>query len=164
MRRKGWCLAVCLLLTAGALFAASKQMSVTVKVARVLATPSYLGKLLGTLSYGDRVTLLDQPADAPKGWLKIAGPDGKLQGWVNATALTEKEIKVNAGSDVEQKASSGDVAAAGKGFNSDVEAQYKQDQKLDYTWVDTMEGYEVPPEKVDAFLQSGGLAGQGGGQ
>ncbi len=164
MRKMQWCLAACLLLTAGALFAANQQMSVTVKTARVLATPGYTGRLLGTLSYGDRVTILDQPAGSPKGWLKIAGPGGKLQGWVNVTALTEKEIVVKASADVQQSASSGDVAAAGKGFNSDVEAQYKQDQNLDYTWVDNMEAYEVAPDAVDVFLTSGGLMAQGGAQ
>jgi hypothetical protein len=164
MRKMRWCLAACLLLTAGALFAANQQMSVTVKTARVLATPSYTGRLVGTLSYGDRVTILDQPAGSPKGWLKIAGPDGKLQGWVNATALTEKEIVVKASSDVQQSASSSDVAAAGKGFNADVEAQYSKDQNLDYTWVNTMEKYEVPPEKVDAFITAGGLTVTGGAE
>ena len=164
MRKIHWCLAACLLLTAGALFAADQKMSVTVKTARVLATPSPMGKLVGTLSYGDRVTVLDKPADAPKGWLKILGPDGKLQGWLNASALTEKEIAVKAGSDVEQSASSGDVAAAGKGFNADVEAQYSKDQNLDYTWVNNMEAFVVAPEKVNAFMISGGLLVPGGAQ
>jgi hypothetical protein len=164
MRKIQWCLAACLLLTAGALFAANQKMSVQIKTARVLATPSPMGKLVGQLSYGDLVTVLDQPANAPKGWLKIMGPDGKLQGWLNSSALTEKAITVKAGSDVEQSASSGDVAAAGKGFNADVEAQYSKDQKLDYTWVNTMEAFAVPPDKVDAFMTSGGLALQGGAQ
>jgi hypothetical protein len=56
-----------------------------------------------------------------------------------------------------QTASSGDVAAAGKGFNKEVEAQYQQDQKLDYTWVDRMEAFKVPPQQVAAFISAGGL-------
>jgi hypothetical protein len=38
-------------------------MSVTVKQTQVRATPSYLGKILGLLSYGDKVTVLDQPEE-----------------------------------------------------------------------------------------------------
>jgi hypothetical protein len=151
---------------AGTAFAADqKQMSVTVKETQVRATAGYLGKILGVLAYGDKVLVLDQPADAPKGWLKVTGPDKKLQGWVNSSALTQKEIVLKSGSEkVQQGASSGEVALAGKGFNADVEAQYKQDQKLDYTWVDTMEAYAVSPQQVSSFLALGGLSEQGGGK
>jgi hypothetical protein len=95
----------------------------------------------------------------------VTGPDRKLQGWVNSSALTQKEIALKSGSEkVEQGASSGEVALAGKGFNADVEAQYKQDQKLDYTWVDTMEAYKVSPQQVSSFLALGGLREQGAAQ
>ncbi len=166
MSRAWMVIAAFLVLAAAAAFAADqKQMSVTVKVTQVRATPGYLGKILGTLVYGDRVTILDQPANPPKGWIKVMGPDQKLQGWVNTSALTEKLIVLQTGSGtVSQQASSGDVALAGKGFNSSVEAQYKQDQKLDYTWVDKMESYQVAPQQVSDFLSQGGLSEQGGAQ
>ncbi len=166
MRRFLWLVPLLALLVAGAASAASKQMSVTVKQTEVRATAGYLGKVVGTLVYGDRVTLLDQPANAPKGWVKVVGPDSnKVQGWVNLSALTEKEIQLASSSGtVQQSASSGDVALAGKGFNSDVEAKYKEEQKLDYTWVDRMQAFQVPPEQVAAFLQAGGLTEQGGAQ
>jgi hypothetical protein len=164
MTKSSAVVAVLLLLAAGSAFAADPaQMSVTVKETQVRAAASYLGKLLGVLAYGDRVTILDQPADAPKGWLKVSSPAKKLQGWVNASALTKKDIVMKAGTETaEASASSGDVALAGKGFNSDVEAQYKKDQKLDYTWVDKMEAIKTPPEQVAAFLASGGLTEMGG--
>ena len=163
MRRRFLFAAALLFAACAAISAAPKQMSVTVQQTQVRDKPSYLGKTLGVLAYGDRITILDQPAVSVKGWLKIQGPDGKLQGWVNASALTEKTIALKAGaSNVESSASSGEVVAAGKGFNSDVEAQYKKEQKLDYTWVDKMEKFEVSPERVSAFLTQGGLAGEGG--
>jgi hypothetical protein len=152
-------IAAALLLAAGSAFGAD-QMSVTVKQTQVRDKPSYLGKILGVLAYADRVTILDQPAGTPKGWLKVQGPDGRLQGWVNASALVKNKIALAAGSEnVQSEASSGEVVAAGKGFNSDVEAQYKKDQKLDYAWVDKMEAFDVSPEKVSAFLTQGGLTG-----
>jgi hypothetical protein len=164
MMRMRFFAAAVLLLAAGVSFAAD-QMSVTVKQTQVRDKPSYLGKVLGLLTYGDRVTILEAPAGTPKGWLKIQGPDGKLQGWVNASALTEKQIVMKAGTDTaSQSASSGDVALAGKGFNSDVEAQYKKDQNLDYTWVDRMEAYKVTPQQVSSFLTQGGLSEPGGAQ
>jgi hypothetical protein len=151
-------LLIMLALAAGSAFAADSAQSVTIKEAQILATPSALGKLVGVLAYGDKVTVLDQPANAPKGWLKVKSSDGKLQGWIRSSALTKKDIAMSAGSQTaSQTASSGDVAAAGKGFNKEVEAQYQQDQKLDYTWVDKMESFKVPPQEVAAFIAAGGL-------
>jgi len=163
MMRMRFLVAAALLLAAGAAFAAD-QMSVTVKQTQIRDKPSYLGKILGSLSYGDRITVLDQPAGAPKGWLKIAGPDGKLQGWVSSSALTTKKIELAAGSqNVEQGASSGEVALAGKGFNEAVEKQYRQDGKLDYTWVDRMAQITVSPEQISDFINQGGLSSPEGG-
>ena len=71
--RKRFLVAAALLLAAGAVFAAD-QMSVTVQQTSVRDKPSFLGKILGTLKYADRVTVLDQPAGAPKSWMKIQGP------------------------------------------------------------------------------------------
>jgi uncharacterized protein YgiM (DUF1202 family) len=158
--------AICLACVAATAFAAdAKQMSVTVKETQVRDKPTYLGKVLGVLAYGDRVTVLDQPAGAPQGWLKVSGPGGKLTGWVNASALTEKQIVMKSGSDaVSQSASAGDVALAGKGFNADVEAQYKQDKKLDYSAVDAMEAVAVDPKTISLFLSQGGLTEPGGAQ
>jgi uncharacterized protein YgiM (DUF1202 family) len=153
-------LAAALLLAAGSVFAA--EMSVTVEQTQVREKASFLGKILGTLKYGDRVTVLDQSL---KGWVKIQGPDGALQGFVSASALTTKKIVLAAGSEnVQQSASSGEVALAGKGFSEDVENKYKQEGKLDYTWVDKMKAYNPPPDQVAAFLQQGGLNTSGGAQ
>jgi uncharacterized protein YgiM (DUF1202 family) len=150
--------AAALLLAAGAAFAES--MSVTVKQTQVREKPSYLGRILGLLSYADRVTVLQKSG----AWMRIQGPDGKLTGWVNASALTTKKIELAAGSEnVQQSASSGEVALAGKGFNEAVEKEYKADGKLDYTWVDRMGQMTVTPEQLQAFVAKGGLADPEGG-
>jgi uncharacterized protein YgiM (DUF1202 family) len=165
MRIVRLCVAACLMLAAGIVFAADqKQMSVTVKETPVRATPSYLGKILGTLKYADRVTVLDQPAGTPKGWLKVRGPDGKLQGWVSLSALQEKTIALKSGTeDVAQGAATGEVALATKGFTEEVEKEYKQENKLDYTWVDRMEKFVVTSDQLTAFITQGGLLSAEGG-
>jgi len=149
-------LAAVMIMAASSAFAAQpKQMSVTVKETQVRATPSYLGKILGVLAYGDRVTILAEQS----GWARITLPSGKGEGWVNLSALTAKKIVLKAGSEtVASGASSGEVALAGKGFNKEVEAKYRSEKDLDYTWVDRMETYTASPPQLLAFLQQGGLA------
>lgn len=146
---------------AGAFAADPVQMSVKVKETQLRASASYMAKIVAVLAYGDRVTVIQKQKD----WAKVSFPAKKLEGWVNLAALQDKPIVLKAGSEtVEKQASSGEVALAGKGFNSDVEAKYKQDNKLDYTWVDRMEGFVVTPQQVAAFFAQGGLSIEGGTQ
>ena len=138
---------------------AQTMMSVQVKETKVRATPSFLGKILATLVYGDRVKVLEEQ----KGWAKVETPSGS--GWVSGSALTNKRVVLQAGAkDVETGASSSEVALAGKGFNEQVEEQYKKDSNLDYTWVDRMETtFVFPPEELVSFLKDGGLKPSEGG-
>ena len=159
MRHLRFLVAAGLLLAAGAVFA--DEMSVTVKQTQVRDKPSFLGRIVEVLTYADRVTVLDRSVTS---WVKVQAPDGK-QGWVSASALQSKRIVLAAGSEnVEQGAASGEVQLAGKGFNEDVEKQYKAEGKVDYTWVDRMETYNPPPDRVAAFLQQGDLNTAGGAQ
>jgi uncharacterized protein YgiM (DUF1202 family) len=151
--------AVLFLSVAAAGFSAPATMSVTVKETQIRATPSFLAKALAVLAYGDQVQVLDTKGD----WARVSLPSGK-EGWVSLKALTEKKIVLKSGADVSTSASSGEVALAGKGFNADVEAQYKQEQNLDYTWVDAMEAVKVTTAQIDSFLTKGGLTEQGGAE
>jgi uncharacterized protein YgiM (DUF1202 family) len=153
-------LAVFLLLFAS-VGAFAAEMSVTVKQTQVRDKASFLGKVLGVLNYADRVTVIDSSS---KAWIKVTGPDGRLTGWVSASALTTKKVELAAGSEsAQQSASSGEVALAGKGFNETVEQEYKSDGKLDYTWVDKMEKITVSPNQLSAFVSQGALTPQEGG-
>ena len=156
-RRMVWL--VILVLVAAVSSAAPKSMSVTVRETQARATPSFLGAVLAVLAYGDRLDILEEQRD----WLRVALPGGR-QGWVHRSALTEKRVVLEAGSGAAQTGASGsEVALAGKGFNKEVEAQYKTENQLDYTWVDRMEGFTVSPEEVATFVEAGGLQWAEGG-
>jgi uncharacterized protein YgiM (DUF1202 family) len=140
---------------------AQTMMSVQVKETKVRATPSFLGKILSTLGYGERVKVLEEK----RGWSRVEIPSGS--GWVSSSALTKKRIVLQAGAkDVQTGASSSEVALAGKGFNEQVEEQYKKDSNLDYAWVDRMEEtFVFSPEELVSFLQEGNLSpSEGGGE
>jgi uncharacterized protein YgiM (DUF1202 family) len=155
MATKRIVLATVLVLAAVAAFGqTAKQMSVQVKETQIRATPSFTGRILGKLAYGDQVSVLAEQG----GWARIRLPSGKGEGWVSLSALTKKRIVLKAGAEsVGTGASSGEVALAGKGFNQEVETQYRDEKQLDYTWIDRMESFRMSPEQILAFLQQGGL-------
>jgi uncharacterized protein YgiM (DUF1202 family) len=136
-------------------------MSVQVKNGQMRATPSFLGKLVGALNYGDRLQVQEQQGD----WSKVTGPGGQT-GWVHTSALTKKKVVMKAGDQNAQSAASGDeLALAGKGFNSAVEADFKaKNPNVDFTWVDKMEKIKVPPESMQQFLKDGGIQPVEGGK
>ena len=140
---------------AGALaFGASPaSMSVQVRKAEVRTTPSFLGTMVGALNYADHVTVQEQRG----AWLRVAAAGG-LAGWVHSSAVTKQTIVMTAGETVGTGASSSEVALAGKGFNADVEAQFKTAHKdIDFSWVDRMEKMKVSTAQVQAFVKDGGL-------
>lgn len=140
-----------------------KAMSVQVKQGQVRASPSFLGKVVVTLDYGDRVETLEEK----DGWIRVVPPAKKAPGWMHSSALSEKRIVLKAGKkEAELAASSGELALAGKGFNADVEAEFKARNKgINFAWIDRMQDMTVPPDEVQAFLREGDLTpGKGDGQ
>lgn len=146
-------LAVLLAVCAGAALAA--PMSVQVRNCKVRATPSQLGKVVGTVDYGAMV----QAGLPQNGWCQVTLAGGQT-GWVHESALSKKAVAMRAGTgDVATGASSDEVALAGKGFNEQVEAKMKADGKLDYTWVDRMAKFQVAEDQIALFRTQGKLLG-----
>jgi len=158
--RTSWKRAGFLLLVTFAAVAAvaSQTMSVQVKEAPVRSTPSFLGKIVADLHYGDQVEVVDTQG----GWVKVSLPSGGGQGWMHSSELTKEKLALKAGSNVSSGASSSEVALAGKGFNSQVEQEYKSETQLDYTWVDKMEKISYSPDRLVQFLDQGDLKGPQG--
>lgn len=158
---KYWFSLALIVIAAAAFAAAPVAMSVQVKNGQLRATPSFLGQLVAPLNYGDRLQVLEQQGD----WSKVTAPNGQ-SGWVHTSALTKTKIVMKAGSDTVQTGASGDeLALAGKGFNSDVEADFKaKNRNIDFTWVDKMEKIKVASEAMQKFLTEGGIQPMEGGK
>ena len=133
---------------------AADMMSVQVTSVPVRSRPSNIGPVLGQLSYGDRIEILADRA----GFMQVVAPDGTT-GWVHGSALTKKNVVLSSGGTVETGASSDEVALAGKGFNAEIEAEYKAQTDLDFTWVDTMGEWGLTEEELIGFLREGQLEG-----
>lgn len=157
MQRKRMQYAIAVLaVSAAAVFA--KTMSVQVREGVLRSRPSFLGSPVAALAYGDRVDALEERA----GWMRVRS--GSTEGWIHESALTKKKIVLRAGGAVETGASGDELALAGKGFNSDVEAQFKSEQNLDYSWIDRMERIEFTREEMIRFLETGGVQPEGGAE
>jgi uncharacterized protein YgiM (DUF1202 family) len=140
--------------------AQNQRMSVQVQDGKLRADPSFLGKVIGSVSYGDAVTVIRQQNP----WFFVSTKTGQLTGWIHSSALSEKEIVLRAGdANVQKTASQREIALAGKGFNADVEKEYKtRNPNLDFEWIDRMERIVVSDEEIRQFIAAGKLSPEGG--
>ncbi|HAD04381.1 MAG: hypothetical protein A2091_05255 [Desulfuromonadales bacterium GWD2_61_12] len=154
---KVWWLLVALLLCA-ALPAAAETLSVAVKAGSLRTSPQVFGSIAATLRYADRVEVLERKG----AWVRVrAGGSGA--GWIHASALSSKKLTLQAGqTTVRSGASEDELTLAGKGFNAQVEKEFRQrNRTLDFAAIDRMEGLSVAPAEVQRFLREGNL-GKGG--
>lgn len=129
------------------------EMNVQVREAGVKSSPNYLAAPAGKVTYGVKVKVIDEQGS----WYQIESPAG----WIPKTAVTKHKVAVNP----DQKYASGgakhdEVALAGKGFNPQVEEQYKRDNAdlaQAYTMVDRIEAINIPDSELKAFQSAGRL-------
>lgn len=140
-------------------WAATQMMSVQVREGQLRERPSFLGKVVAGVQYGDRMTVLSTQA----GWTRVKTGSGQT-GWIHSSALTEKKVVLKAGDvDADTAASGEELALAGKGFNNEVEGEFKaENPDVDYAWVDRMEKMTVSIDESIAFLAAGGVEPKGG--
>ena len=159
MRIRSWLLGAALA-AALAAPAGADEMSVQLRTAQLRATASALGRPLGDIPYGTRVTILQ----TGKPWLQVRTPEG-LTGWMHESALTPKKLEMTAGTTAARSGTSAnEVSLAAKGFTKEIESKYRSDNPaISFAWVDRMEAIKVTPEQSAAFLAQGGVAPRTGG-
>ena len=146
------------LLAVAAAWAAAQLLSVQVREGQLRERPTFLGKVVAKVEYGDRMEVVSTRA----GWTKVRGDDG--EGWIHTSALTEKRVVLESGDqDVATGASGEELALAGKGFNDEVEAEFRDgNPDVDYDWVDRMERMVVSAADAAEFLEDGDVEPAGG--
>ncbi len=162
MKRATRWVAIALLLAAVPTFAARTiTMSVQVRKGQLRSAPSYLSRVISDLDYTTRVTVLEEKG----AWLRVRQTEGDTEGWMHEATLTKKKLKLASGDkDATTAVSSKEQALAGKGFSSDVETKFKQEnKKIDFTWVDRMEQITIPAPTIVKFLKTGDIKAPKGG-
>ncbi len=136
---------------------AATTMSVQVTKTEIRETPSYLGKVVTSLAYGDKVTVQSENG----AWRQVSAAG--QSGWVHNSALSKKNIVMKAGANTQTSASSGEMALAGKGFNPEVEKQYKDNHKeINFAPIDKMGKIKIPMAEIQEFAKEGKLQSAGG--
>lgn len=143
------------ILFSNVLLAKDKMMSVQVKDTILRTQPSFLGKKITNLKYGDTV----QVKSTKKEWNKVFVQNIQKSGWLHISALTNKRV-ILAKSDlsIQTTASSGEIIMAGKGFSKSVENSYSKSHKyLNYKLVDKIESQNINTNKIIQFAEEGKL-------
>ncbi|TAN37358.1 MAG: SH3 domain-containing protein [Verrucomicrobia bacterium] len=139
--------------------ALAERMSVQVQDGQVRATPSFLGAVVAKLPYGSAV----EAQSEQNGWMQVQTASGQ-QGWMSVASLTKKKIVMTAGAGGASGASSDELALAGKGFNSDVEKEFKkQNPNMNFAAVDRMAKIKITPQEMQKFLAAGSVKPPTGG-
>lgn len=139
----------------------AREMSVQVREGKLRSAPSFLSRVLQTLPYTHRVSILETTGD----WLQVqplASSEKGLpseKGWMHTSSLTPRKLVLSPGeTDAATGVSTEEQALAGKGFNAQVEKEFKQrNADTCFEWVDRMEKLDVPIPEIQQFLKKGGL-------
>jgi Bacterial SH3 domain len=130
--------------------AALTQITVMVKESRLRATPASYAKPVGTVSFGQKLDVQETKED----WYRVtvAGTTG----WLHRSAVTTKKVDVGKTASVGSgRVSNDEVTLAGKGFNPQVEAEYrKRHPGSNFAAVDAMEKLKISEDEVRRFVEA----------
>lgn len=147
-----------LLLSAGLLMAAT-SLKVRVKSTKLRRSPKFYASSMATLRFGESLEKLSEQ----DGWIHAQTSAGAT-GWIHSSAVTTPKFTVTAQRTAQEETSADEVALAGKGFNEQVEQEYRKSTELDYTWVDRMDQMVVTEAEMERFFREGKLGEYGGGR
>ena len=131
--------------------AKAKTQYVAIDPAPLKAKPAASSKKIGSIEYASAVLVLQEE----KSWVYVQLVNDKnVEGWLPASALTSKKIK---GKTEATSANADEIALAGKGFNSTIEAVYAEQYEVNFSVVDYIESLEADQNETIVFAQAGHL-------
>ncbi|AFG38476.1 SH3 domain-containing protein [Spirochaeta africana] len=143
-------------LTVGALEGTS--VSISVRSAQLRQNPGHLAPVIGQLSYTDQVQITEMRGD----FLQVEF-EGR-RGWLHRSAVSKRQIVLqDTGTGMRAEADRDEVALAGRGFNEQVEENYRSRSGIDFSAVDHMEQRRYREDELRRFLADGDLIQDAGG-
>ncbi|MCB9886448.1 MAG: hypothetical protein H6838_13210 [Planctomycetes bacterium] len=137
---------------------AGTTLTVTRKTTKLRAQHKMFAPTVVELHEGDKVTF----AQRDGAWLSVAA--GERKGWLHETDVSGNPDVRLSGEGVRETYSASETSAARKGFNPQVERQYRTSNpnlEAAFKLVDRLQARATPEAEVRAFLQAGGLLKEG---
>lgn len=138
-----------------AVASAGQTLMVTIKQVSIRADKQFYAKAVAEAKYQDKLEVVKQQGD----WYQVTFKG--VQGWVHNSSVGEagKGSAVASSTVASSKVSDEDVALAGKGFNSQVEGDYKKkNPNLNFAAVDSLEKISVTDKDAADFMKAGHLS------
>lgn len=159
MRKPKFFVILLVALTLSLATAAADLLVVSVQTTRIRKSPQFFAASIATLKAGEK---LEKMSEA-NGWIQVKAASGAV-GWVHSSAVEISKFSLQAmNKDMKTKASAGEVALAGKGFNSQVEDSYRAKHgEANFAGVEAMLRIKVDLAQVEDFLKKGKLGAFGG--
>lgn len=148
-----------LLLVAVAAVAAAETVTVVVKKTSIRRDRQFYAPTVAEADLGESFAVLARE----KGWVRVGTAAG--EGWVHESAVTSRKVAASSQAPAGAKVDAQDVALAGKGFNPQVEKEYrKRNPQADFAGVDRMERLGAGEKALTAFVGEGNLQPRGAGK
>ena len=151
---------------AGALLALAVVLLAETVVVKIQSTslrkePKFFASAVAALKAGDTLEKLA----SQDGWYQVKTSAGVV-GWIHSSAVEVKKFNLLAmDKSMKTQASASEVALAGKGFNKQVEDNYKSKHgEANFAAVDRMLKISIQPSDVEGFIKNGKLGESGGGR
>jgi hypothetical protein len=125
------------------------ERAISVREAQLRTAPVFLSGVVARLPYG----VLVEIAEVGEGWFLVRAVESGDEGWITASAVEPPEsLNLGAGDGDRGNTTTREIALAGRGFNEQIESEYKDENDLDFSLVDQMEQFVLPPEQLAEFL------------
>ena len=139
----------------------AETVVVKIQTTNMRKEPKFYSQTIASLTAGSPLEKLS----SQDGWFKVRTSAGVV-GWIHSSAVETKKFNLLAmDKSMKTQASAGEVALAAKGFNKQVEENYKAKHgEANFAAVDRMLQLKISPSDVEAFLRKGKLGEFGGGK
>lgn len=133
----------------------AETVTVVTKENAIRESCRFFSPVKATVHYGEALEVISQEGD----WFQVKFRGA--QGCIHKSAISKKSFslsELNVAGSQKQSTSGQEVALAGKGFNPQVEAAYRnQNPQLKFGEVIAIEGYKVSESRLREFIRIGKL-------
>ena len=131
----------------------AETVNVITKENAIRASCRFFAPVVAVVYYNDKLEVISQQGD----WFRVKY--NEFEGCIHKSAVKKQTFTLaELGSGKSKSTSEDEVALAGKGFNPEIEEEYKKENpELNFELVDTIEELDIPEDKHINFIEEGEL-------